>query len=382
MAVFATVSSFLRTSMPNHNVLPHHASIPSLRRIMIIHEDRDCWAETAILRGISKENAMHAAYWLIDTKSVETTCTGISNAATNYNIDVERIETSDRRSVYNTISSAQDGQTIIWNISDGFSPFCGSLVACLAEFLRIPYFGSSPLSQATAQNKYNISSICHQAGIPTPPSVLTNGKDIISQTVKNIHATRYFVKSATLGNKVFIDDGSITNSFEEAMDRAHNIYKKFGEMAVLQEFIDGGEIRLTFIDCSNQEKYGIHWVKFDNISNAFLKFHPTRHQGYEEYNNFTICDLPSWIDRSKVMLEIDKSIRHLKSLVPLKDYFTIDFRITKKNIPYIIDLNTGAFLYGEDVEGYLLDSHQLPLFDGLLLAIRKTWNRFHYSSLI
>jgi hypothetical protein len=140
---------------------------------------------------------------------------------------------------------------------------------------------------------------------------------------------------------------------------------------IVQEFIDGPEIRLTFINASGGAalpKFGYNLIDCEKRSPSFISF-GERDGKYNQFRDFkTWSELPV-SERAAVIRRMQESISRLARHIQLKDYFAFDFRLDSQGIPWMVDFNPGAFLCGDDVEGYTKQAFGLSLPSALHSAM-------------
>ncbi len=355
----------------------------NLRKIAIVYEDRDKWVQRAH-PDLSLKAREELSYWLLDKQSIIETHAALVKTAKPYRTHVELLTIDE---FVKSFSSFSGKRSLVWNITDGHASFKGSHIPSLAILAGIPYFGCPPYAQALAQDKFKLFLLCRAIGIPTPQSALADGGVIVSSFLE--HTTGpYFVKPNSLGNKVGLTKRSIQSDLAGAVRQSAAIRERYGNQAIIQEFITGPEVRYIFINANAGNDMHTPTHGFDVVNAA------ARHGGAHTfisakeresaYDEVGWQDLWSWRGMSEEMRvrtikHMAASVELLSRYVRLKDYFTIDFRVDAHGIPRLIDFNSGAFLYGSDIEGYANHNLHMQLPDVIFSAMQNSFAGRHPS---
>ena len=356
----------LPADSPSNGLVPAPTGRQSIKlsRIVIFFERREDVISRAVRRGFSRHRADEVSHWLLPSKDIKHTVASLRDTASRSGVDIELLCTTQivegaDRSIFEW---ARRGGLLFWNITDGCAFFSGSHLTSLALLINVPYFGCPPFAQALAQDKFKLFQLCTALGIAAPDSALVENGEIIC-TFTGRPKGPFFVKPNSLGNKIGLHDASLCSSLKTALQQATTINHELFDRAVVQEFIEGPEIRVTFINGHLQPNgfcFGYDLIDSNATSRSFIPFHK-REKKYNSFRDFTASDVFPKSYRSSVVKKITHSISTIARHVRLKDYFTFDFRIDSSGSPRLIDFNPGAFLCGGDVENYALQKFQRPL---------------------
>jgi D-alanine-D-alanine ligase len=136
---------------------------------------------------------------------------------------------------------------LVYNLSLSATPSEAAFTGCL-EFAGIRCTGSGSLGIALANDKIRSRQLLAAAGVRVPRfAVLAPGasEEQIDLTPPVI------VKPAFEGSSFGITLASVVMTRKEALDRARKIWKRFGQPAVCDEFIQGRELRVGLIEGGN-----------------------------------------------------------------------------------------------------------------------------------
>jgi D-alanine-D-alanine ligase len=346
--------------------------LPSLRSVVLVYEDRKAWIARARRNGFSSHAAELASHWLLGIGQIERIHASLSAAAREAQISFELCELDDflRRFQW-FVDGERRSSTLLWNITDGVLGFRGSHLISLAELHGIAYFGCPPFAHQLAQDKFKLYSLCCSIGVRIPACALVeNGRAIATCSPLPNHGA-YFVKPNSLGNKVGVGPHSLCKSLAQALHRAKELQSLLRDRAVVQSFIGGPEVRVTFINAAGSDRaalYGFDVVDEHLDGEHFVDFHD-RERKYKGYVDFRSWSGFANAQRESALHSMMEAVRALSDHVRVKDYFAVDFRLDAAGNPFLLDFNPGAFLYGDEVEGYTRRAFQLQLPSALLRAM-------------
>jgi D-alanine-D-alanine ligase-like ATP-grasp enzyme len=348
MDALTAVSARDRLAEPT---LPHATS---LKRVIVIYESRRKWIDRVVNQGLSSQTAEITSHWLFGEEDIQRTILGLQSSTERLgiHIDVKPIEIFQGGDV--ALLDLQGPGVLAWNITDGHAAFRGSHVPSLAILANVPYFGCPPLAQAIAQDKFKLFLFCKGIGIPTPATALMEGSRVLSGFVDGEDVGPYFIKPNSLGNKVGITEDSIQLKKQDALEHASLLGEKISDRILIQRFIEGFEIRLTFINGAanpDEPQFGFDLISDLCDRHSFVSA-KSRNSKYKKFRNFRAARNLSTNIREDAVAKMCDAVRVLAMHFVLRDYFTIDFKIDNRGIAWLLDFNSGAFLHGKDVEGY------------------------------
>ena len=250
-------------------------------------------------------------------------------------------------------------RTIVWALTDGVRFYRGSSVPALARLEGFARFGSPATAAHLAQDKFMSLALASAAGLPVPPTRLMEGeREIAALGEWPSLSVPLFVKPNTLGAKIGIFADSLCGDRLEAHDRARRIWERYRDRALIQPFVDGDDVRVSFMDLGGAfaDQLGVERIVKDAASEAGGAFLTMKDNetlsgardtaggrggfGAARPAAFT----PRMVDlraeegersRRAVARVLDSSAR-LSRLLGLSDYFSIDFRIDADGRPTFV----------------------------------------------
>ena len=200
-----------------------------------------------------------------------------------------------------------------------------------------------------------------------------------------------FVKPNTLGAKIGIFADSLCRDGLEAKDRARRILERYRDRALIQPFVEGDDVRVSFIDLGGEfaDQLGVERIVKDpgsETSGAFLtmKDNETLSGARDTAGGrggfglgHAAAFTPRMVDlrdersaRSRRVVEriVELSAR-LARLVGLRDLFSIDFRIRTDGEPvfFEFEVSPGVTIY--DFQNYLRQRRGVSLGEALARAL-------------
>ncbi len=268
------------------------------------------------------------------------------------------------------------GRTMVWALTDGVRFYRGSSVPALARLEGFARFGSPATSAHLCQDKFASLALAAAAGLSVPPTRLMEGESEIAALGDWPDlSVPLFVKPNTLGAKIGIFADSLCRDRLDANDRARRLWERYRDRALIQPFVEGDDVRVSFIDLGGAfaDQLGVERIVKDAASEAGGSFLTMKDNetlsgardtaggrggfGATRPAAFT----PRMVDlrgdeserlRRAVARILDMSAR-LSRLLGLCDYFSIDFRIDADGRPTVFEFEVcpGVTIY--DFQNYL-----------------------------
>ena len=283
-------------------------------------------------------------------------------------------------------------RTIVWTLNDGVRFYRGSSVPALARLEGFARFGSPATAAHLAQDKFASLALGYAAGLPVPPTRLMEGvTEIAALGDWPKPAGPLFVKPNTLGAKIGIFADSLCRDLSEANDRAGRIWQRYRDRALIQPFVEGDDVRVSFMELGGEfaDQLGVERIVKDPASEtggAFLTMKDNEtlsgardtagarggfgatHAGAFTPRMIDLRDETSERSRRAVKRILDLSAR-LARLIGLRDVFSIDFRIDAEGRPTFLEFEVcpGVTIY--DFQNYLRRRRALSLGQALAKAL-------------
>jgi D-alanine-D-alanine ligase len=206
------------------------------------------------------------------------------------------------------------------------------------ELMHIPYTGSSPLVLGTALNKVRVKEVLSYHGLPTPPFQL------ISSPVKVALDERLqfplIVKPSREDASIGIETKSVVTTLPELKKRVRHVIEQFDQPALVEEFIDGRELNVAIVGNRRPTVFPISEIDMSTLPKQYhriITYNAKWMKGTEEYEHTKgVCPavLPAQIEAIVKAMALQAY-----QIIGCRDYARIDFRLSRDNRPYILEVN-------------------------------------------
>jgi D-alanine-D-alanine ligase-like ATP-grasp enzyme len=372
-------------------------AVSSLSHAVIAFESEDAARRRLESFGYSPEIAGEIVVYLAQSTDLPHFAGEIAGALGRNGVEAEFVELDRLPQRLMALSPRRD-ETIVWALNDGVRFYRGSAVPALVRLEGFARFGSPAAAAHLAQDKFASLALASAAGLPIPPTLLMEGDTEIAALGKwPKSAGPLFVKPNTLGAKIGIFADSLCRDGRQAKDRARRILERYRDRALIQSFVEGDDVRVSFIDLGGDfaDQLGVERIVKDpasETSGAFLTMKDNetlsgardtsgRRGGFGSAHAAAFAprmvdlrDEASERSRRAVARILDLSAR-LARLTGLRDLFSIDFRIRTDGEPvfFEFEVSPGVTIY--DFQNYLRRRRGLSLGEALARALEIAYAR-------
>lgn len=369
----------------------------NLSNVLIVFETEAAARQQLAAFGYTPEMAAEIAVYLGQATDLPDFFEDIADALRRDNLDVEFVELDnllDRLPVY----AARRESTIVWSITDGVRYYRGSAVAAVSRLAGFARFGAPPIAQHLCQDKFASLALASAAGLRIAPTKLVEGvAELASLGDWSARSGPFFVKPNTLGAKIGIFADSRCDRLEEARAKALSLWERYRDRALIQPFIEGDDVRVSFMDLGGSfaDQIGIDRLAKDPNSDTGGAFMTMKDNetlsgardtagarggfGAGRAAAFTprLLNLRDASDRQShaAVADILAMAERLTVAMRLQDYFSIDFRIDAAGQATFFEFEVcpGVTIY--DFQSYLGAVHKLSLGGALARALRISFAR-------
>jgi hypothetical protein len=174
-----------------------------------------------------------------------------------------------------------------------------------------------------------------------------------------------FVKPCCLDNKIGIFQDSQVPTLEDALKLSQRIYDLYGDRAIIQKFVDGQDLRVSFLNVIPgtplPQALGLYWSEERNELRKAFSSYADHFTAFEDWDANTTGKLPEDARYNipqdpALAMTLDKITYHverLSSYLGLRDYFGIDFRLGPANDLWFMELNTAPFLRNRGMRDFI-----------------------------
>ena len=368
-----------------------------LSNVVIVYEAEDSARRRLVSFGYPADVAAEIAVYLGQATDLPDFFDEIAEAARRAEIEVEFLEIEELLARLPDFRERRE-RTLLWSITDGVRFYRGSAVSALSRLTGVARFGSPAVAQHLCQDKFASLALASAAGLAIAPTkLLEAGVEIATLGNWLDRADALFVKPNTLGAKIGIFADSRCATYSEARDRAARLWERYRDRALIQPFVSGDDVRVSFMDAGGSlvDQLGVERLVKDPASETGGAFMTMKDNetlsgardvsgtrggfGAEREAAFVpkMADLRRAADprSQRAVAEILAMSERFARLAGLRDYFSLDFRIDEEGMPTFFEFEVcpGVTIY--DFQNYLKTTHWLGLGEALARAFQISFER-------
>ncbi|MFT0533272.1 hypothetical protein ACMHYJ_10675 [Castellaniella hirudinis] len=322
------------------------------KTIVLCYEDRHDWTQASTL-----PLAAEAARCLAPKADIELAARLVSaNGMEAVHLPLMSVS---QKEIVSTLK--RHPMSMLWNVTDGLTVFCGSLIPSFGKILKIPTFGSSTYVQGLCQNKHHWRAVLETNGIRClPGAVVRQGAQDERHRIEQL-APPLFVKVATYGNNAgFAVASPIAVSHQEAFAKARHLLDGGLGPVLVEEYAAGREYSVW---CFETQAWNT--VVYEKVMDTpYLTTAAKDRSPHAGCYHLRQCEAA----------HISALALQVVAALGIRDYVRLDIRESEEGVPYPIDVNTGAFLVGRSFElaCTALKGSPQAMFSAL---VRQSWRR-------
>jgi D-alanine-D-alanine ligase len=135
---------------------------------------------------------------------------------------------------------------LLFNMAEGTSgPNRESHVPAIAEFLRVPYLGSDPLTLGLALHKGRAKEVFAQRCVPSPPYVLVESDADLPRLRDAVYPA--FLKPVWEGSSKGIAEANLVETGDDAVERARYLLETYRQPILAEAFLTGDEYTVAVL---------------------------------------------------------------------------------------------------------------------------------------
>jgi len=228
---------------------------------------------------------------------------------------------------------------MVFNIAEGKAgKFRESEIPAILDYLNIPYTGSNTFSLALALNKALTKKILVAEDIPTPRfQVFVKGNEELNPDLK----FPLIVKPNREGSAKGINLSNVVTSEEGLFKKIKEIRNIYKQEALVEEFIDGKELTVGVLENGKTTVLPILEIDFSSCGKSgeyFYSWRMKEYQGDSELGLTPTFHCPARLD-NQTEARIQEVVLKTHRAVGCFDISRTDIRLSKDNIPYVLEIN-------------------------------------------
>jgi D-alanine-D-alanine ligase len=228
---------------------------------------------------------------------------------------------------------------MVFNIAEGkCGKFRESEVPAVLDYLNIPYTGSNTFSLALALNKALTKKILKAENIPTPHfQVFAKGNEELEPELQ----FPLIVKPNCEGSAKGINISNVVFSKEGLFKKVKETIDTYKQEALVEEFIEGKELTVGILENGKTTILPILEIDFSTCSNSgeyFYSWRMKEYQGNTELGLVPTFHCPARLDKH-TEAKVKETALKTHHAVGCLDISRTDIRLSKDNIPYVLEIN-------------------------------------------
>ena len=236
----------------------------------------------------------------------------------------------------------QCDEKVVFNLVEGFNHNIHDVnfVPALCRSLGKAYTGNDTPALSISLDKWQSKLVLESAGLPVPKGwVVAVGH---KANLKSLGKGPFIVKPVATDASEGIDFHSIVEKAGPKLAAlVSQIHKDFGQPAIIEKYIDGRELNVSVMQAGDEVRVlplaEIDFGAFKKGTPRIVGYGAKWHEESFEFNN-TPRIIPAPLD-SKIADKVRWLALDAWGALGCQDYTRVDFRLDKKNNPYILEVN-------------------------------------------
>lgn len=209
-------------------------------------------------------------------------------------------------------------------------------IAALFELLGFEFTGNTAVTLGNCLNKLRTKSILKSYGINTPSAITIEPDETLTKDrikLKYPLIMKLEEEDASIG----ISEFSVVNNFTELKKQFTFLKKTYNKKVIVEEYIVGRELNVAILD---GKVLPVSEIDFTGLPENLPKIVTYDGKWIENstYYNHTKPICPAKLN-IKVKRKIEKVALAAYRVMNCRDYARVDIRLSKENIPYVIEVN-------------------------------------------
>jgi D-alanine-D-alanine ligase-like ATP-grasp enzyme len=346
-----------------------------LRRLLVLHEPEAACRTRLEAGGAPPGVAAEVAFYLAQATDFAAMLDEARAALDRVGVGLVWAALDDADLWLHHLLGPDREGTLLWCLTDGFAWYRGSHASAVAALLGVPQLGSPPEAQHLCQDKFRCGALAASLGLAVPPTALVEDGEPLSPLAALPAAGPYFVKPATLGAKLGIEPDSRAASLPDALALTRRIWSRYRDRALVQAYVPGRDLRVSFMDLGDGRRpLGVQAVRtgggagFPTLADS-RRMTSLAAPGEAGGLSVEVEDLAGSPEAAAVA---DAAWR-LARVVPLRDYWSLDFRLAGDGTPWFLELEVCPAVTIYDFRTYLRRAHGCDLPEAVARAARAAY---------
>jgi len=207
-------------------------------------------------------------------------------------------------------------------------------IPAVLEMLGIPYSGSDPECLAICLDKPLAKQLVAAVGVKTPRWFLLHSLEDVMGIAESGLTFPAIVKPAFEGSSKGIKLNSVVNDAAEVASVAGDLFQRYQQPILIEEFIRGTEITVGMVGNNPPEVIGIMAVVPKNSESNFVYSLEVK----RNYLELVDYQCPANL-LPEVLKELEVSAQKVYKTLRCRDFARIDYRVSTSGVPYFLEVN-------------------------------------------
>jgi len=211
-----------------------------------------------------------------------------------------------------------------------------SYLAGIFELLQLEYTGNKALTLGNCLNKTRTKQVLQSFGIRTPNYQLIHFKKKIDEKEFKLNFP-VILKLTREDASIGISEFSVAYDFKSMNKHLNFLLENFKQDVLIEEYIKGREINAAIL---GNKLLPLSEITFKNLPDDLPKIvtYEAKWSAGSVYYKNTIPVCPAKVDE-KTRKKIERMALDAYYAMDCRDYVRVDFRLSKNNTPYVIEVN-------------------------------------------
>jgi D-alanine-D-alanine ligase len=291
--------------------------------------------KVALTYNLKKEDDSKPPDYFSEYDSAETV-NAITSALRLHGHNVESVDADSP----NLLSYFKKNRVdMVFNIAEGkHGKFRESEIPAILDWLGIPYTGSNTVSLAIALNKALTKKILKAENIPTPAfQLFSKGTETLDPALR----FPLIVKPNGEGSAKGINRANVVRDEQALYERVKELMGTYRQGMIVEEFIEGKELTVGILENGKATVLPILEIDFSTCGKSgefFYSWRMKEFQGNADLGLTPTFHCPARLDPDIEALVKETALRTHRA-VGCSDISRTDIRLSKDNIPYVLEIN-------------------------------------------
>lgn len=242
-----------------------------------------------------------------------------------------------------------------------------SYIAGLYDLFEISYTGNTPLCLGNCLNKNRTKQILQSHGIRTPKYIIASFNSYPDKDkfpLKFPVITKLAREDASIG----ISENSVVRNFTDLRNQLEYLFHTYKQEVLIEEYIEGREINVAIL---GSRILPLSEIKFDNLPDNLPKIitYEAKWSPDSVYYNNTVPECPAKLPK-EIEDKIKNAAENAYNALGCRDYARVDIRLSKRNVPYVIEVNPNPDISPD--AGFIRSANAAGLsFEDVILSIAE-----------